>query len=63
MYSGGELLLISYINMINRLNVEIICDKDDDNYNSNDRYLLRKIIADSIIEIEKMGGIEENRRE
>jgi hypothetical protein len=56
MYSGGELLLISYINMINRLNVEIICDKDDDNYNSNDRYLLRKIIADSIIEIEKMGG-------
>lgn len=56
MYSRGELLLISYINMINRLNVEIICDKDDDNYNSNDRYLLRKIIADSIIEIEKMGG-------
>mgnify|MGYP001397098858 CR=1 FL=1 len=56
MYSSGELLLISYISMLNRLNIEILCNKDDENYNSNDRYVLRKIIADSIIDIEKMGG-------
>ena len=56
MYSSGDLLLISYISMLNRLNIEILCNKDDENYNSNDRYVLRKIITESIREIEKMGG-------
>ena len=56
MYSSGELLLISYISMLNRLNIEILCNENEESYNSNDRYVLRKIIADSIIDIEKMGG-------
>tara|TARA_Y100000389_G_C17447900_1_gene512767 strand:- start:568 stop:813 length:246 start_codon:yes stop_codon:yes gene_type:complete len=56
MYSSGELLLISYINMLNRLNVEILCNENEESYNSNDRYVLRKIITESIREIEKMGG-------
>jgi hypothetical protein len=56
MYSSGELLLISYINMLNRLNIEILCNENEESYNSNDRYVLRKIITESIREIEKMGG-------
>ena len=56
MYSTCELLLNSYINMINRLHLEILCNENEESYNSNDRYLLRQIITDSIKDIEKLGG-------
>ena len=56
MYSTGELIVISYLNTLNKLNREILCNENEESYNSNDRYLLRKIITDSISEIENLGG-------
>ena len=56
MYSSGELIIISYVNTLNKLNKEILCNENEETYNSNDRYLLRKIITESISEIENLGG-------
>lgn len=56
MYSSGELIVISYVNTLNKLNKEILCIENEESYNSNDRYLLRKIITESISEIENLGG-------